>query len=233
MIYTETHRGIPFDGYVLQNGNYCITVEDGETNVIWSNPIPASQIQILLDLSNQYDFPVILMESGAIYATALTPQLIEAQKSIGTSIPMLEPDPSRPLRNPIYLATPFTTPALQGLVEKSLPLCDCTYWPTGTGSDLIAKGGDKPTGIQKVMEHFGYAREEIAAIGDGENDISMMKFAGIGIAMGNAEEAVKQAADYVTDPLSEDGLLHAVEYLIRFHTPSGTSQSDSPHSTGD
>ena len=80
---------------------------------------------------------------------------------------------------------------------------------------LTPKGGSKELGIQKVIEYYGYSRDEIAAIGDGYNDISMIRYAGLGIAMGNANDKVKEAADYVTDSMEQDGLLHAVQYLLQ------------------
>ena len=66
-----------------------------------------------------------------------------------------------------------------------------------------------------MIEYYGYSRDEIAAIGDGYNDISMIRYAGLGIAMGNANDKVKEAADYVTDSMEQDGLLHAVQYLLQ------------------
>ena len=49
-------------------------------------------------------------------------------------------------------------------------------------------------------------REEIVAVGDGYNDLSMIQFAGLGVAMGNAQEPVKKAADYITLSNEEDGV---------------------------
>ena len=51
------------------------------------------------------------------------------------------------------------------------------------------------------------------AIGDGENDIDMLRFAGIGIAMGNAPSQVKETADYVTDHIDEDGVMRALKHF--------------------
>ena len=48
-----------------------------------------------------------------------------------------------------------------------------------------------------LLKEIGVAREEVIAIGDGYNDLSMIRFAGLGIAMGNAQEPVKKAADYL------------------------------------
>lgn len=57
-------------------------------------------------------------------------------------------------------------------------------------------------------------REEVIAIGDGYNDLSMIKFAGMGIAMGNAQEPVKKVADYITLTNDEDGVAEAIERIF-------------------
>lgn len=69
----------------------------------------------------------------------------------------------------------------------------------------------KGKAIQVISEKLNIDRKDIMAIGDGENDISMMKFAGLGVAMGNALESVKKEADYITLSNREDG----VEYVIK------------------
>ena len=67
--------------------------------------------------------------------------------------------------------------------------------------------------MKHYLEYAGIAREDSIAIGDGPNDLQMMEYAGIGIAMGNAREEVKQRADLVTEHIDEDGLYHAFERL--------------------
>ncbi len=56
-------------------------------------------------------------------------------------------------------------------------------------------------------------RSEIMAFGDGENDMDMLRFAGIGVAMGNASDMVKAAADYVTDTVDENGIENALRHF--------------------
>ena len=63
---------------------------------------------------------------------------------------------------------------------------------------------------------MGYKREEIMAFGDGQNDKSMIEYAGLGVAMGNALEEVKEVADLITLTNEEDGVSHMVEkYLLQ------------------
>ena len=63
------------------------------------------------------------------------------------------------------------------------------------------------------MNRFGLMPEEIMAFGDAENDIGMLSFAGIGVAMGNARDNVKAAADYVTDDVDSNGISNALQYF--------------------
>lgn len=68
---------------------------------------------------------------------------------------------------------------------------------------------NKALAIQRLCEHTGISLEEVACFGDGENDIPMLEECGIGIAMGNASDAVKQSADYVTSNVENDGIWNA------------------------
>lgn len=77
--------------------------------------------------------------------------------------------------------------------------------------DILNKDNSKARGIQDVLNHFGWTMENAAAFGDGLNDIEMLAAVGLGIAMGNAEPALKQVADYVTLPVWQDGILHALK----------------------
>ena len=80
--------------------------------------------------------------------------------------------------------------------------------------ELVPQGIDKALSLSVLLENIGMTREEVIAIGDGYNDLSMIKFAGIGIAMGNAQEPVKKAADYITLTNDEDGVAEVIERLL-------------------
>ena len=79
--------------------------------------------------------------------------------------------------------------------------------------EIGINGINKSTGMEIYLNHVGIKREDSIALGDGPNDLQMMEYAGIGVAMGNAREDVKQRADMVTDAIGEDGLYHAFERL--------------------
>ncbi len=71
----------------------------------------------------------------------------------------------------------------------------------------------KASGIERVLEFYGADRSESVGIGDSENDIPMINYCGTGIAMGNAMPAVRKIADWVTDPILEDGIQNAFRHL--------------------
>ena len=77
--------------------------------------------------------------------------------------------------------------------------------------ELVPLGIDKARSLAVLLEKIGITREEMIAMGDGYNDLSMIKYAGLGIAMGNAQEPVKAAADYIAPSNDEDGVAIAVE----------------------
>jgi len=80
--------------------------------------------------------------------------------------------------------------------------------------EVMNKGVTKGNAVRILAQLYGINREEVIAIGDNENDISMIEYAGLGIAMGNAEECLKRAADHVTGDYQEDGVAEAIEKFI-------------------
>ena len=73
---------------------------------------------------------------------------------------------------------------------------------------------NKAESLRRVCELYGVAREDVMAIGDGGNDAEMIRWAGTGVAMGNARDAVKEAADIVAPPNTEDGAAQIVEAAL-------------------
>jgi hydroxymethylpyrimidine pyrophosphatase-like HAD family hydrolase len=108
--------------------------------------------------------------------------------------------------------TSFFTSEREAEIMKRLPGCEATRWYP-TFADIVARGVDKSVGIDKFGEYFGFSIDETMAIGDGGNDVSMIRHAGTGVAMGNADEDVKRAADYVTTSVDDDGVGNALRHF--------------------
>ena len=80
--------------------------------------------------------------------------------------------------------------------------------------EILPKGIDKAQRLEVLLGILGISREEMIACGDGYNDLTMIQYAGLGIAMENAVFPVRKAADYITASNEEDGVALAVEKFL-------------------
>lgn len=80
--------------------------------------------------------------------------------------------------------------------------------------EFMPKGVTKAFGLSVLGEHLGIEANEMMALGDEANDLSMINYAGMGVAMENATEGVKSAANFVTKTNQADGVAHAIQKII-------------------
>lgn len=81
--------------------------------------------------------------------------------------------------------------------------------------EVMKKGTSKGKAVQKLAEMLDISKEEIMCIGDSENDLSMINFAGIGVAMGNGLQIVKDEADFITDTHNNSGVAKAIMKYVK------------------
>lgn len=79
--------------------------------------------------------------------------------------------------------------------------------------ELVLKGYTKAAGIQRILDHLGVAPQDTYAIGDSNNDLPMFRFAAHSACMGGGSEDAKQAAEFVTTPVLEDGIERALAHF--------------------
>ena len=79
--------------------------------------------------------------------------------------------------------------------------------------EIVPQGIDKASSIDRLLKTIGMKTEECIACGDGFNDISMLRYAGLGVAMDNAADTVKNAADYITLSNDRDGIAHLLRKI--------------------
>lgn len=80
--------------------------------------------------------------------------------------------------------------------------------------EFLNRNCNKGEGVKALAKYLGIDQKEVICIGDAGNDLHMIKFAGLGVAMGNAFEEIKKAADYVTSTNEEDGVAEVIEKFI-------------------
>ncbi|MBZ9609134.1 Cof-type HAD-IIB family hydrolase [Clostridium estertheticum] len=80
--------------------------------------------------------------------------------------------------------------------------------------EVTNKGVSKGNAVKILADYYGINREQVICIGDSENDLSMIKIAGLGVAMGNGDGFVKEAAKYITDTNNNDGVAKVIEKFV-------------------
>jgi HAD-superfamily hydrolase, subfamily IIB len=111
-----------------------------------------------------------------------------------------------------YLSDPALKNRLQQQLKK-IPGLNVTS-STVFNVEVLHKDANKGSGLQVMANHLGIPKEWTIAIGDQSNDIAMFRAAGFSIAMGNAAEDVKRAADFVTRTNDEDGVAYALKRFV-------------------
>ena len=208
--WTANVADTPFDGYVTVNGGMCVA-GDRET-VLYCRPIPADDMARLEAFIAATDTPfVVVPADGDAFITGVNPLVREAAALL--SIPDIPVRPVTEARGrEVVQLMGFFTPAEQersGVFGKTLRGCEPTRWcPLFT--DIIPRGGSKAAGIDRMIAHFGIPLSATMSFGDGDNDTAMLRHTAVGVAMGNAADSVKAAADYVTLPADEDGVGEAL-----------------------
>lgn len=97
--------------------------------------------------------------------------------------------------------------------KKELEIVDSSKY----NIEITRKGVSKGKAVAILADIYNIKREEIMTIGDSENDLSMIEYAGLGIAMENASDTVKQRADYITESNDNDGVAKAIERFVLKH----------------
>lgn len=199
---------IEFDGYITMNGCYCLS---GTDKVIFKKSIDPRDLNAFIDYLQQVkEFPCLFVEEHKLSLNYVDEEMKYLMTLLNQeSIPIKELDYYRDKE--LFQLTAFFKPHQEEEVMRMLPNCTPMRWYP-TFADVIAKRVDKGVGIDRFCEYFGFSREETMAFGDGGNDVEMLRHAGIGIAMGNARDEVKQAADHVTDSVDNDGIFKALKH---------------------
>lgn len=200
---------LSFDGYVTLNGGICL---DNKQQTLYKRSIPETDIQSLVRyMKLGYSFPCIFVHEKTLYLNYANEETDKVFRMLDFPTPPILPL-EEASQGEIFQLVAFFPPHQQEQIMAHMPHSEATRW-TPLFSDIIPQGSSKQKGMDQLLSHFGIHLSESIAFGDGGNDISMLKHAGIGIAMGNADEKVKGFADYVTSSVDHDGIRNA---LIHF-----------------
>lgn len=198
------------DGYITLNGACCIVGEE----VVSQTAIRQEEVSRIIAECDQRDYACVVVGERDIAVHNPKPQVYDifvGQLGIRClDKPLTAAEILR--TQPILQLTPFLPAEQEVRLMQRLPGCVSGRWhPAFT--DITALGADKGAGLASIVRHLGLAPARTIAFGDGGNDLTLLRRATIGVAMGNAVLALKAAADYVTTDIDDDGISHALRHL--------------------
>lgn len=112
----------------------------------------------------------------------------------------------------LYVTTEYQPEEIKKDLQDAFTVVDSAIALPGNSGELSESGMHKGKGIDILISHLNIQVEDTIGIGDGENDIEMLRCVGTAIAMGNANSKLKEIADYVTTDIDKDGIRNAFEH---------------------
>ncbi|MFC3197988.1 Cof-type HAD-IIB family hydrolase [Parapedobacter deserti] len=197
-----------FDGFITFNGSYCV---DGDGQSFFRHTIDVDDIRILHDhLHMTENFPVGVMTTEGSFISDITDEVTAIFELLKLDVPRPRPFADA-LENEVLQLNLFVDQDKElHLINNVLKNCESSRW-CPVFIDVNARGISKQIGMEQFFARYGLSAERTMAFGDGGNDIQMLRSAGVGVAMANAGENVKAAADYVTDTTEGHGIWNALK----------------------
>lgn len=166
----------------------------------------------VLDLANRLELSVSVTAESIDYINRQTEWFEREEKHSGKTYKSLSELP----KNGMVEKISMVDSSFSGKLDEIEKICtnknDFSYVRYGNqGFDIISKDVNKANGIRELSALLGINPEEILAIGDSENDIEILEYAGIGAVVGNASEAAKEKADYIAKNFYFDGVQEIIE----------------------
>lgn len=207
-----------YGSYILSyNGAKIIDCKTG--HIVYQSTLPKQFIPKLYEAAMQYQVGIISYEDDCIIAgTAIDPYIEKEAQINGIAVKQVDHfcdyidfDVNKCLMTGegTYLAT------VEEKMKKAFGDALSIYRSEPYFLEIMPQNIDKANSLQKLLEYLGYTKDDMVCCGDGYNDISMIRYAGLGVAMENAQAQVKEAADYITRSNDDDGIVHLLEQ-IRF-----------------
>lgn len=224
--------GIPKELRELSGMRYALTSNGARILDTWENKIlieqlfPLASAKKALEIFNKYDTLLEVYFEGQGYAEEKkleqigkyhhNPHMWEYVRRTRKPVPSLEGIIAKENRDMDKVQALFADLKEKELAWNELSKVDEFELVSSLGYniEINAAGVNKGTGLIRLGEMLGIQRAEIMACGDGDNDESMLREVGFGVAMANADENVKAVADFITESNDEDGAAKAIERFV-------------------
>jgi Cof subfamily protein (haloacid dehalogenase superfamily) len=208
-LFDENDYVVTFNGALVQSTK--------TKKIIFNRPLSLASYRELYTVSCQLGLNIHALTDSSVLTPKYNP-FTEIESSIN-QIPVIEGevadvDPSTIIIKVMFVDEPEKLDAAIPLLptwvkNKYSILRSAPYF-----LEFLDKSVNKGAGVSAVAKQLGLDREEVICVGDAGNDLDMIRYAGLGVAMGNAFDEVKLEADYITHSNEEDGVAYVIEKFM-------------------
>lgn len=216
MVMCATGRSLPIAKSVLEEAgiehsilsNGAVAFEREEQ--IFNNPLDNDALHRLVKVSDERNIDLVFngLTETKLKNKDFQPETKLAMKSFGQNLPEIEENFHH--RAEVYQIVALLGEDKMDAYEGHFPEFRFVRWHE-FGIDVLPQNGSKAETLKVVSEKYDFKREDIIAFGDGNNDMEMLQYAGVGVAMGNAKEELKAVSDFVTLSNNEGGICYGLK----------------------
>ena len=204
-------------GFILAfNGGKIIDYTSRET--VFEQTIGKPEVEALYNAADKAGLAILSYQDYGIVTTQKDNNYVEHEAFINklpvTQCDNFVEDLQYPINKCLIVGDPTPLHELELQLSKDLFGQVEVYRSAGFFLECVPPGVDKAKSLERLLAMVNIDKDDVIAVGDGFNDLSMIEYAGLGIAMGNAPGEVKSRANFVTSSNDEDGVAKVIEKFI-------------------
>lgn len=187
--------------------------------VIYNRVLPQDVIRPIYEIAREYPVDIGTYENDVLISGICPNQYTELEAQINKlSIQCVDnfgDYVTFPVNKMIIYGDPSVTIHLEEQLKKQFHKRLNIYRSEPFFLEIMPQNIDKAYSLQKLINSIGLTADQMICCGDGYNDLSMIEYAGLGVAMGNAQPLIRERADYITKSNDEDGVLLVINEFMR------------------
>lgn len=203
---------VPFITY-----NGAMIVMGRSKDIIYQQNVESEDARSVLQLARQLGTTFIAWSNNQLYASVLNEQVHNYKQLSGVEPIKINDDEmliKQGITKLLWINSPETLAHYQNILKDKLSDSISYYTSKPIFLEFVNSKVSKAVAMEKLGEHFGISRKEMIAVGDGYNDLSMIEYAGLGVAMENAPDEIRAKADFVTLSNDNDGIAYLLEKFV-------------------
>lgn len=215
--YEEELELDQYDGYLLSfNGAKIVSSKSGK--IVYQQTLPLSILPKLYSFARDNGCGLVTYQGDDIISAFEPDDYIELESRInGMPVHVVEDFVGYvdfDINKCLMTAPPDITPVLEKQLKEKCGSVANIYRSEAFFIEIMPEHVDKANSLDHMLKSMGLTKDNAICCGDGFNDITMIQYAGLGVAMENAKPEVKEAADYITASNDEDGLVEVIDKFI-------------------